>query len=213
MNRLKLRRWRPSAVQHYWFDDGADLYCHLGDSPNERIEKHHADAKVVGDGLPGDPPFRHTHDNFNVSGELGVLCRPQAREAGRTGFLNFPDRRDELRKLFKFQTAAKNFRDRSVHDDGSAVGIHVDQDRRSIASFSRSQWSFGNISSRTWLFLVLSGLATGLSWLCYFRALQLGEASRVAPMDKLSVLFAIILAAVVLRENVTWHHGWAAALF
>jgi len=74
-----------------------------------------------------------------------------------------------------------------------------------IASFSRSQWSFGNISSRTWLFLVLSGLATGLSWLCYFRALQLGEASRVAPMDKLSVLFAIILAAIVLRENVTWH--------
>ena len=85
--------------QHYWFDDGADLYCHLGDSANERIEKHHADAKVVGDGLPGDPPFRHTHDNFNVSGELGVLCRPQAREAGRTSFLNFPDRRDELRKL------------------------------------------------------------------------------------------------------------------
>jgi transporter family protein len=75
-----------------------------------------------------------------------------------------------------------------------------------IASFGRSQWSFGNISSRTWLFLVLSGLATGLSWLCYFRALQLGEASRVAPMDKLSVLFAIILAALVLRENLTWHH-------
>ena len=81
-----------------------------------------------------------------------------------------------------------------------------------IASFSRSQWSFGNISSRTWLFLVLSGLATGLSWLCYFRALQLGEASRVAPMDKLSVLFAIILAAVVLRENVTWHHWLGGGL-
>jgi Predicted membrane protein len=81
-----------------------------------------------------------------------------------------------------------------------------------IASFSRSQWSFGNISSRTWLFLVLSGLATGLSWLCYFRALQLGEASRVAPMDKLSVLFAIILAAVVLRENVTWHQWLGGGL-
>ena len=81
-----------------------------------------------------------------------------------------------------------------------------------IASFSRSQWSFGNISPRTWLFLVLSGLATGLSWLCYFRALQLGEASRVAPMDKLSVLFAIILAAVVLRENVTWHHWLGGGL-
>jgi transporter family protein len=59
---------------------------------------------------------------------------------------------------------------------------------------------------------VLSGLATGLSWLCYFRALQLGEASRVAPMDKLSVLFAIILAAVVLRENVTWHHWLGGGL-
>ena len=57
-----------------------------------------------------------------------------------------------------------------------------------VASFTRSYWSFGTISFRTWLFLGLSGLATGLSWLCYFRVLQLGEASRVAPMDKLSVL-------------------------
>ncbi len=57
-----------------------------------------------------------------------------------------------------------------------------------VASFTRSYWSSGTISFRTWLFLGLSGLATGLSWLCYFRALQLGEASRVAPMDKLSVL-------------------------
>jgi transporter family protein len=81
-----------------------------------------------------------------------------------------------------------------------------------IASSSRSQWSCGNISPRTWLFLVLSGLATGLSWLCYFRALQLGEASRVAPMDKLSVLFAIILAAIVLRENVTWHQWLGGGL-
>ena len=53
------------------------------------------------------------------------------------------------------------------------------------------------ISNRTWLFLVLSGIATGLSWLCYFRALQLGEASRVAPVDKLSVVFAIVLAIVL----------------
>ena len=81
-----------------------------------------------------------------------------------------------------------------------------------IASFSRSHWSFGNITSRTWLFLVLSGLATGLSWLCYFRALQLGEASRVAPMDKLSVLFAILFAAVVLRETLTWHHWFGGGL-
>src|SRR5213083_326626 len=50
-----------------------------------------------------------------------------------------------------------------------------------VASFTRSYWSFSTISFRTWLFLILSGLATGLSWLCYFHALQLGEASRVAP--------------------------------
>jgi bacterial/archaeal transporter family protein len=81
-----------------------------------------------------------------------------------------------------------------------------------IASFTRSHWSLGSISSRTWLFLVLSGFATGLSWLCYFRALQLGEASRVAPMDKLSVLFAIVLAAVVLHENLTWHHWLGGGL-
>ncbi|MEY2536814.1 MAG: bacterial/archaeal transporter family protein [Verrucomicrobiota bacterium] len=81
-----------------------------------------------------------------------------------------------------------------------------------IASFTRSDWSFRTISRRTWLFLALSGLATGLSWLCYFRALQLGEASRVAPMDKLSVLFAILFAAIVLRETLTWHHWVGGSL-
>lgn len=60
------------------------------------------------------------------------------------------------------------------------------------------------VSRRSWIFLVLSGIATGLSWLCYFRALQLGDASRVAPLDKLSVVFAIGLAAVFLHEAVTW---------
>ncbi|EIQ00943.1 putative membrane protein [Opitutaceae bacterium TAV1] len=68
------------------------------------------------------------------------------------------------------------------------------------------------LSRRTWLFLVLSGLATGLSWLCYFRALQLGEASRVAPVDKLGVVFAIVLAAVFLRERLTWTHWTGGAL-
>ena len=62
------------------------------------------------------------------------------------------------------------------------------------------------LSHRTLVFLVLSGLATGLSWLCYFRALQLGQASRVAPVDKLSVVFAIVLAAMVLGERLTWKH-------
>jgi transporter family protein len=56
------------------------------------------------------------------------------------------------------------------------------------------------ISKRAWIFLVLSGLATGVSWLCYFRALQLGEASKVAPIDKLSVVFVVLFAALFLGE-------------
>ncbi len=59
-------------------------------------------------------------------------------------------------------------------------------------------------SGRTWLFLTLSGLATGLSWLCYFRALQLGPASRVAPIDKLSVALVIVFAILFLGEKLTW---------
>src|SRR6202045_4918886 len=81
-----------------------------------------------------------------------------------------------------------------------------------IASFTRSHWSFGTISFRTWLFLGLSGLATGLSWLCYFRALQLGEASRVAPVDKLSVVVAMALAVLFLGERLTWHHWLGGGL-
>lgn len=59
------------------------------------------------------------------------------------------------------------------------------------------------LSRRTLMFLVLSGLATGLSWVCYFRALQLGEASRVAPVDKLSVVFVIVFASIFLGERIT----------
>jgi transporter family protein len=65
---------------------------------------------------------------------------------------------------------------------------------------------------RTLLFLGLSGAATGLSWLCYFRALQLGEASRVAPLDKLSVVFVIVLAVVFLRERLTGPQAVGALL-
>ena len=72
--------------------------------------------------------------------------------------------------------------------------------------------SLRQLSQRTLVFLVLSGMATGLSWLCYFRALQLGPASRVAPVDKLSVVFAIALAAVVLGEKLNWHHYLGGAL-
>ncbi len=68
------------------------------------------------------------------------------------------------------------------------------------------------VSTRTWSFLVLSGLATGLSWLCYFRALQLGDASKVAPIDKLSVVVAIALAALFLHERLTWQHYLGGAL-
>ena len=77
-----------------------------------------------------------------------------------------------------------------------------------IAFGSVSPSLLGTITRRTWLFLTLSGLATGLSWLCYFRALQLGNASRVAPIDKLSVVFVMAFAALFLHEQLTWHH-WA----
>lgn len=65
---------------------------------------------------------------------------------------------------------------------------------------------FGEISTvpgRTWLFLVLSGFATGASWLCYFRALKLGDAARVAPVDKLSVVFVAIIAVLFLGERLS----------
>src|ERR1700751_2127664 len=81
----------------------------------------------------------------------------------------------------------------------------------SIALFRNTQ-PLSTVASRTWLFLVLSGLATGASWLCYFRALQLGEASRVAPVDKLSVVVVMILAAIFLGETLTWIH-WLGGTF
>lgn len=61
-----------------------------------------------------------------------------------------------------------------------------------------------NISGYTWLFLILSGVATGLSWLFYFKALQTGDVSRVAPIDKLSVVITILLSFVFLKEPVSW---------
>lgn len=60
-----------------------------------------------------------------------------------------------------------------------------------------------DISSKSWLFLILSGLATGLSWLCYFYALQIGEASRVVPVDKFSVVITMVMAFFILGETVT----------
>ena len=69
---------------------------------------------------------------------------------------------------------------------------------------TKSGGNLNFISKRTWIFLTLSGLATGASWLCYFKALQLGKASQVAPIDKLSVVFVIIFAALFLGEALTW---------
>ncbi len=66
--------------------------------------------------------------------------------------------------------------------------------------------SFGGIteiSKKSWIFLILSGLATGASWLCYYRALQMGEASKVVPIDKLSVVITLVLAFVFLHEQFT----------
>jgi bacterial/archaeal transporter family protein len=76
-----------------------------------------------------------------------------------------------------------------------------------LAYIARQPASFQAFSHRTWLFLVLSGLGTGLSWLCYFHALQAGPASRVAPIDKLSVVLVILFATVFLGERLTWGKG------
>ncbi len=66
-----------------------------------------------------------------------------------------------------------------------------------------SQGGIGEISKKSWLFLILSGLATGASWLCYYRALQIGEASKVVPVDKFSVVITLVLAFVFLHEKFT----------
>lgn len=68
---------------------------------------------------------------------------------------------------------------------------------------SNEQTGLIAISKRSWLFLILSGLATGASWLCYYKALQIGQASKVVPIDKLSVVITLILAALILHEQFT----------
>lgn len=66
-----------------------------------------------------------------------------------------------------------------------------------------AQGGIADISRRSWLFLILSGVATGASWLCYYRALQLGEVSKVVPIDKLSVVITLAMAALILHEKFT----------
>ena len=68
---------------------------------------------------------------------------------------------------------------------------------------THAQSGLPEISKKSWLFLILSGIATGVSWLCYYRALQLGEASKVVPIDKLSVVITLILAFIFLHEEFT----------
>ena len=68
---------------------------------------------------------------------------------------------------------------------------------------TNAQTGIDQISRRSWIFLILSGLATGASWLCYYKALQLGEASKVVPVDKLSVVITLVLAAMILHEAFT----------
>lgn len=66
--------------------------------------------------------------------------------------------------------------------------------------FTGTQSGIGEISHRSWLFLILSGLATGASWMCYYHALQTGAASKVVPIDKMSVVITLVLAFLILRE-------------
>ena len=75
-----------------------------------------------------------------------------------------------------------------------------------------AQSGLSDISRKSWMFLILSGLATGASWLCYYKALQIGEASKVVPVDKLSVVITLVLAFVFLNEKITVKSGIGCAL-
>lgn len=81
-----------------------------------------------------------------------------------------------------------------------------------MVAVTNAQGGIAQISRRSWIFLILSGLATGASWLCYYKALQMGEASRVVPIDKLSVVITLILAFVFLHEDFTVKSAIGAVL-
>lgn len=80
-----------------------------------------------------------------------------------------------------------------------------------MALVSGSVGSIAEISAQSWIFLVLSGIATGASWLCYFRALQLGSVNKVVPIDKSSTVLTIVLSLIIFRENITWLKALCAA--
>ncbi|MDO5576776.1 MAG: EamA family transporter [Fibrobacter sp.] len=73
-----------------------------------------------------------------------------------------------------------------------------------IVYFTGVYNQISNISHRSWIFLILSGIATGLSWLFYFKAIQLGNVSKVAPIDKFSIVITMLLACIFLKEALTW---------
>lgn len=73
-----------------------------------------------------------------------------------------------------------------------------------IVFMTKEQSGIADIDAKSWLFLILSGLATGASWLCYYRALQMGNVSQVVPIDKLSAVMTLIIAFVFLHETFTW---------
>ncbi len=77
---------------------------------------------------------------------------------------------------------------------------------------TNEQGGLVGISRKSWLFLILSGLATGASWLCYYRALQVGDVSKVVPVDKLSTVITLILAFALLGEKFTWKSALGAVL-
>ena len=81
-----------------------------------------------------------------------------------------------------------------------------------IVLFKGSSQGIGSLTKVNWIFLIFSGCATGLSWICYFKALQLGRVSQVAPVDKLSVALAIILSVMFLGEPLTWKTASGALL-
>ena len=82
-----------------------------------------------------------------------------------------------------------------------------------LVVFARNEWQRpAELSSKSIVFLVMSGIATACSWLCYYRALQTGPASRVAPIDKLSVVFVVLIAAAFLGEPLTLKTGFAVSL-
>ena len=77
---------------------------------------------------------------------------------------------------------------------------------------THQQGGIADIGKKSWKFLILSGLATGASWLCYYKALQIGEASKVVPIDKMSVVITLILAFVFLHEQFTWKSAVGSVL-